>query len=152
MEVIWVFNETYIYTNIINRIFIFVNHSLIMSNTFLDLKDKKILQFNLKKLPFEVMVTGEKNIEYRDIKPWTNSRLLNKDGSIRHYDYVKFTLGHGGTNPYFICEFKGIEKVGNVHVCYSNGFEINFDNERWGIKLGNVIIKGWIKSAGVNMN
>ena len=45
-------------------------------------------------------------------------------------------------NPFFICEFKGIDVVKNVHVKYSNGFQVDFDDERWGIQLGKIIEVG----------
>lgn len=102
----------------------------------------KILQLNLKTEPFNVMVSGEKNVEYRDIKQWSNSRLLNKDGSTRHYDLVRFTLGYGATKPYFVCKYKGLTKASNVSQVYSNGFKIDFDDERWCLLLGDVVEVG----------
>ena len=85
------------------------------------------------------MVTGEKNEEYRDIGEWMNSRVFNKDGSFREYDFVKFVLGMGADKPVFICKFKGIKKVKNIHKKYSNGFEVNFDNERYAVLLGDIV-------------
>lgn len=105
-------------------------------------KNYKILRLNLKYEPFEVMITGEKNVEYRDIKPWVNSRLFNKDNSHKEFDYVKIMHAYSGDNPYFFCEFKGIKKVKGIHKKYSNGFEIHFDDERWGIQLGDIVFRG----------
>lgn len=106
----------------------------------------KTLQLNLKTETFNVMVTGEKNVEYRDIKPWSNSRPLNKDGSTRHYDLVRFTLGYGATKLYFICKYKGLSKASNVSKVYSNGFKINFEDERWCLMLGEIIEDGNMES------
>jgi hypothetical protein len=88
------------------------------------------------------MVTGEKKVEYRDIKPWMNSRLFDKDGNPRAYDFVKFTLAYGSDKPFFVCRFKGIKKVTKVRIKYSTGFEVKFDNERWGILLGEIVKTG----------
>ena len=104
------------------------------------LKGFKVLLLNLNSEPFEVMVTGEKNEEYRDIKKWTNSRILNKDGGFRAYDYVKFVEGYGGAKPFFYCKFKGTKRVSKVHKKYSNGLEVNFDDERYAIMLGDIVL------------
>jgi len=58
-----------------------------------------ILHLSIKKEPFEVMVTGEKDIEVRKISTWIDSRLFNKNGSKKHYDLVKFTNGYGKSRP-----------------------------------------------------
>lgn len=115
-------------------------------NTESELSSYKILKLNLKAEPFWVMLTGEKNFEYRDIKKWTNSRLFNKDETEKQYDFVKFTLSYGSDKPFFICEYKGFSKIKNVHVKYSTGFEVNFEDERWAIKLGEIVLAGNIKN------
>ena len=74
------------------------------------------------------MVTGEKTTEYREMSSHWNRRLLNKDGSFKHFDLVKFQHA-----------YKGIEILKNVNVKYSNGFEVHFQDEKWGIKLGKII-------------
>jgi hypothetical protein len=109
------------------------------------LKSSKVLFLNLKEEPFEVMVTGEKDEEYRDIKPWSDQRLLNKDRSFRQYDYVKFVQAYKADNPFFYCKFKGTKIVSNVHKKYSNGFEVHFDDERYAIMLGEIILTGNLK-------
>ncbi len=110
-----------------------------------ELKGKRILKFNLKWEPFEVMVTGEKNVEYRDKSEHWKIRLFNKDGSPKHFDYVKFTHAYSSKNPFFICRYEGLENVMNVHVKYSNGFEVNFKDERYAIKLGEIFLIGNMK-------
>lgn len=111
-----------------------------------ELKNSKILFFNLKTEPFKVMVTGEKNFEYRDIKQWSTSRLLNKDGSPKHYDYVMFQIAYNPTNPFFYCEYLGFEKIKSVDINYSNGFKVKFEDERYAIKLGDIVFRGNLKS------
>ncbi len=106
---------------------------------------KRMLQLNLKSLPFNVMLTGEKKVEYRDIKKWMNTRLFHKDGSPKQFDEVRFTLGYGSSQPYFICKFSGLKKVRNVSKKYTNGLEVRFKGLRWAIRLGKITKTGNIK-------
>ena len=110
-----------------------------------DFSEFKVLKLNLKTEPFNVMVTGEKNFEYRDIKLWSTSRLLNKDGSPKHYDYVRFQIAYNPGNPFFYCEYLGVDKVKGVNIKYSNGFNVKFDDERYTIKLGKIVFNGNLK-------
>ena len=100
------------------------------------------LFFNLKTEPFKAMVTGEKNEEYRAIGKWMDARLFNKDGSERHYDYVKFVLGMGADKPYFVCKYLGFKKVKNIHYRYKNNLTVDFDDERYAVMLGEVVEQG----------
>jgi hypothetical protein len=104
-----------------------------------ELDASQILQLNLKTEPFNVMVTGENTVEYREIKPWMKSRLFDKDGISRDYDFVEFTLGYGNPKPFFVCKFEGFKEVKKMRTKYSNGLEVNFDDERWVIRLGEIV-------------
>lgn len=112
------------------------------------LKGKKVLHLSLYKEAFEVMVTGEKTEEYREPSKWIKSRLLNKDGSFRDYDYVKFVNGYGKNKPYFITKFLGCSqfepKVGEFKN-YSNGLEVSVLNKDYIIYLGEIYEKGNLK-------
>ena len=46
------------------------------------------LKLTLKKMPFEVMVTGEKKIEFRCPSKWIESRLFDKENSKRNYKFI----------------------------------------------------------------
>jgi hypothetical protein len=107
-----------------------------------EIKEYKVLIFNLKQEPFDVMVTGEKKFEYRDNTQHWRSRFFNKDGTQKHFDYVKFIHAYGSKNPFFYCKYEGLEIVKNVHVTYSSGFSVNFNDERWAVKLGDVVLIG----------
>lgn len=96
----------------------------------------KILHLSLKKPQFEIMVSGEKNIEYRKANKWILSRLVGKS-----YDYVKFTNGYGNSRPYFICEFRSwAHATSGIHR-YSNGLTANVTEGHVQINLGNIITK-----------
>ena len=82
----------------------------------------RILKLTLKKLPFEVMKTGEKNEEYREPTDWIRSRLFNKDGSKKQYDFIEFRNGYGKNKPHFVSEFIGFEELNQSEFKkYSNG-------------------------------
>lgn len=84
----------------------------------------KVLHLSLKKEPFDVMVTGEKNQEFRKPTQWIKSRLFNKDGTPKKYDVVKFVNGYGKDKPQFVCEYNGFEILHGPlpDLTYSNGF------------------------------
>jgi hypothetical protein len=105
------------------------------------------LNLTLKKAPFDVMITGEKNYEIREKGKWINSRLFNPDGSKRHYDAVKFTNGYGKNKPYFIAEFKGFKPCPHIDYTFSNGFHLETYGELWYIELGKIIEAGNLKEA-----
>ena len=111
-------------------------------NSQSDFSEYKVLKLNLKTEPFNVMVTGEKEFEYRDVKKWSTDRLFNKDGTPKHYDFVRFQIAYQPSYPFFFCEYKGFEKVSKINITYSNGFKVNFDDEKYAIKLGEIILKG----------
>lgn len=98
----------------------------------------RILYLSLKKQPFDVMVTGEKNKEFRSQSEWILSRLRGK-----MYDYVKFVNGYGNDKPYFICEYKGWKiNDTNFRGIYSNGFEVMVDVGAIIIQLGKIVERG----------
>lgn len=73
----------------------------------------KVLHLTLKKRWFDMIVSGEKKEEYREIKPYWQKRLLSKS-----YDVVKFRNGYKKDSPtatfYIgsICQSLGIVEWG----------------------------------------
>jgi len=65
----------------------------------------RYLYLSLKKEPFAVMVTGEKQEEFRKNSGWIRSRLFDKKDNEKKYDYIKFVNGYGADKPYFICKY-----------------------------------------------
>ena len=72
------------------------------------------LKLSINKKAFDVMVSGEKTEEFRDVSKWILSRL-KKD-----YEYIQFTNGYGSERPVFIAKYLG-HVVGDVDKKYSNG-------------------------------
>jgi len=97
--------------------------------------NKKVLHLSLKKEPFDVMVTGEKFIEFRNPTKWIMSRLENKDGTPKKYDVIKFTNGYRPTKPNFVCQYKGFDEVdeqsGPVNFEFSNGLNVTVKPIMW---------------------
>ncbi|MBF4991074.1 ASCH domain-containing protein [Methylophilus sp. QUAN] len=68
----------------------------------------KILYLTLTKEWFDLIVSGVKTVEYREIKPYWAKRLLNKDGTPKHFDAVHFRNGYGRSNPNALLEYQGL--------------------------------------------
>ena len=99
--------------------------------------ENKTLNLTLTKNSFEIMITGEKNIEYRKVSEWILSRL-NKN-----YNDVKFINGYGKKRPFFIAKFiKWDFAEKDEVISYSNGQKVYVDTGTIRIFLGNVIETG----------
>lgn len=105
------------------------------------------LTLTLKKAPFDVMITGEKDYEIREKSRWMAQRIYDQDGRKRKYDFVKFTNGYGKDKPYFIAEFNGFGMVHHIDRTFSNGFHLKIDGEYLCIILGKVVETGNLKEA-----
>jgi len=100
----------------------------------------KILHLSLKKGPFEIMSKGDKKMEFRKRSKWIMSRLLNKDGSLRHYDVVQFVNGYSKDAPRFQVEYKGFEYEDQVREYkYNKGPVIKTSPGDIIIKLGAIV-------------
>ena len=97
----------------------------------------------MKQSPFEVMVTGEKRVEFREKKAWISSRLVDsKSGIDREYDIVEFTNGYGEQRPRFTVSYKGYAlKEKGVHATYSNGLKVDENSPTYVIFLGDDIVR-----------
>lgn len=104
------------------------------------------LLLTLSKQPFEVMVDGEKNEEFRKPSNWIKSRLFDKNGNKREYDHVKFVNGYGSDKPMFCVDFIGFEIAqAKQTIKYSNGLVVVVEKGDFIIKLGSVFFKSNIK-------
>lgn len=65
----------------------------------------KILHLTLNKKWFDMILSGDKKEEYREIKPYWQKRLMMISPA---YTHVKFTNGYGNNRPSFIVELKFI--------------------------------------------
>ena len=104
----------------------------------------QVLKLSLKKAPFDVMVTGEKKVEFREQSAYIKSRFVDsKTGKDKEYDFVEFTNGYGYDKPRFTVTFKGYKLVKEgVHKTYSNGLEVDTRGQAtYVISLGDDIVR-----------
>jgi len=57
---------------------------------------------------FNEILQGRKKIEYREQTDYWAKRLLNSDGSPRHYDTVLFRNGYAASAPVMVVEYCGL--------------------------------------------
>ena len=65
-----------------------------------------ILNLTLKRKWFDEIAAGRKKVEYREIKPFWNKRLLDYEG-LRSFDEVHFRNGYNLSYPFMRVEWKG---------------------------------------------
>lgn len=98
------------------------------------------LKLTLSYKPFQVMKTGEKDVEFRRKSKWIESRLFDKNGNIRRYTQVEFVNGYGSTKPRFTTEFKDVVLVEpGKTFSYSNGLTVHLTEKTYMIILGPII-------------
>lgn len=70
------------------------------------------LKIVIKKIYFDQIASGEKKIEYREVKPFWQSRLNDANGKKRNYDNIEFINGYNADAKRMITKFEGFEKKG----------------------------------------
>lgn len=109
------------------------------------MKKKNILHLSLKKQWFDMIKSGEKKEEYRDITPYWSKRLCNYNPKenvyeIANFNAVEFTLGYPAKDEY--------DKRIKFEII---GISIGHGKEKWGaipninyfiIKLGKELKEG----------
>ena len=100
----------------------------------------RILKLTLKAEPFALIATGEKKKEFRKINKWIVSRLVEKTGGFKTYEYIDFSNGYSKDSPWCRCEFKGIEIRSQFKQTYSTGLTVKFRQiPHFILKIGKVI-------------
>jgi len=109
----------------------------------------KTLHLNLKRKWFDMILSGEKPEEYREIKPYWYNKFINDfvgDPSIvmtypigeklfKHFDTITFSNGYAKNRDQF--------------EIYCKGIEIKEGNPKWGAKKGN---KYFVLGLGALLN
>ena len=65
----------------------------------------KILYLTLKKKWFDMILSGAKKEEYREVKPYWNGRLHTES-----FDVIKFRNGYKKESPWFIIELLRVQR------------------------------------------
>jgi hypothetical protein len=105
-------------------------------------KAERILHLTLKKKWYDMIASGEKKEEYRDVKEYWEVRLKDWDGCYKVYDYVLFKNGYSKDAPSMKVEFKGIYYNNNPNPKWIDGDlkdKNGLDKHFYIIKLGKVI-------------
>lgn len=92
----------------------------------------KALHLTLKKKWFDLILSGDKKIEYRDYKPYWTTRLENKE-----YDYIHFVNGYGKDRPWMDVKI----------VCILRSLKTSKDR-KYEIHLGKILDCGNLKIIG----
>lgn len=91
---------------------------------------KKTLHLTLKKHWFDLILSGEKTVEYRDKKPYWIKRLKGK-----RYDQIIFTNGYGKDKPQMTVEFINQTSAGLAKP--QNGEVVNYAD--YALCLGDIL-------------
>lgn len=98
----------------------------------------RTLHLTLKKKWFDMIKSGEKKEEYREIKDYWVKRLkemsLTRLEAFKHFDTVTFKNGYAKDAPEITLEFKGIE-IGTAKPEWSD----NWQGQVFKIMLGKVL-------------
>lgn len=76
---------------------------------------KKILYLTLKKKWFDLIKSGEKRIEYREVKPYWTKRFFDRDGLMKYFDEIHFRNGYGKDKPLLITEWWGMIELDGMY-------------------------------------
>ena len=107
----------------------------------------RILHLTLMKKWFDLIRTGVKKEEFRELKPYWESRLLKgQGGEGREFDIVRFYHGYEKDRPSCDVEFKGISITTKDLYTPKNG-EVLWP-ETIVIRLGKVLHVSNINSLG----
>lgn len=75
----------------------------------------KKLKLTLNKKWFDLIEKGIKTEEYREVKPYWYTRLVNRtianNGTFKHFDFVEFTNGYNKTSPQITMECLEIKQT-----------------------------------------
>ena len=86
----------------------------------------KILHLTLKKKWFDLIKSGKKKVEYREVKDYWTARLCPVT-YIKKFDFIVFRNGYGKKSPRIKVEWKGMDyEEFEGKMCYA-------------IKLGKVV-------------
>jgi hypothetical protein len=91
------------------------------------------------KEPFDRILNGKKKYEFRTISGWIESRLFDKVGNARTYNYIEFTNGYGSTRPWMKVEYKGFQLFKKGESFKTAGHTIKFSERTYAIKIGKII-------------
>ena len=102
-----------------------------------------VLRLTLKKKWYDMILSGEKKEEYREVKRYWIQRLCNEvdyeiggawEGVFKKFNQVEFKNGYSKDAPTMVVEFKGL-RIGEAKPEWSD----NWQGEVFAILLGAVL-------------
>ena len=99
---------------------------------------KNTLHLNLKKKWFDMILSGEKKEEYRDISNYWIKRIkeqsVNRLEPFKHFDTITFSNGYSKNRPQFEIKLK------NIRVGFGNpDWGANTESQYFVLELGEII-------------
>lgn len=94
----------------------------------------RVLQLTLKKKWFDMIASGEKQEEYREIKPYWSRRFLSHNALLNPYFFVLFRNGYAKDAPEIMLELKSIT-IGGAKPEWSD----NWQGDVFVLRLGQII-------------
>lgn len=82
----------------------------------------KVLHLTLEKKWFDMISSGEKKEEYRELKPYWSKRFLSHERKLNPYFYVLFRHGYVENAPEIMFRLKSIE-IGKAKPEWSDNWQ-----------------------------
>ncbi len=98
----------------------------------------KTLHLNVKKQWFDMIASGFKKEEYREIKDYWVNRLMKADASFEKFDLIEFKNGYQKNAPTFIVKLNSIF-IGKPKAKWSGNIFGNEIKDCFVISLGEII-------------
>lgn len=73
------------------------------------------LKIVIKAQYFDLIASGEKTIEYRDVTPFWTSRLFDENGKRRLYERIEFINGYNTNARRMVTGFEGFSTRNNLY-------------------------------------
>lgn len=92
--------------------------------------------------PYEVMHTGEKNVEYRENTGYRRKRLLASGGEFKPFTHVHIAEGYGAGRREFLATCRGLVWLpAQEPITFSTGWRLDLDHAEGyvGVLLGDIV-------------
>lgn len=77
-------------------------------------ESKNTLKIVIKAEWFDLIASGKKKIEYRDVTPFWTSRLYDQNNKKRIYERIEFINGYNKDARRMVTKYEGFSKKGGV--------------------------------------
>ena len=109
----------------------------------------RVLRLTVKEPWFSLMLSGDKHMEFRNPSKWIKSRLYDKEGKPKKYDYVEIKNGYGRDRPVFLAKFDGFGTgYDGVYTFKTKpGLELKVEQTDYAIFLGEIVMQANINNG-----